>query len=496
MRTFVLKTLCTALVACSLAACNEDNSNNAPQNKTDINVLLTKIKSGTPLLTGTDIKNFGTTVDGTNQPVTIYNSGYGSDGFVNPNDSTQFYALTDRGPNADVVNGDKNIEKGEGKAFPTPDFAPNIGLFQIKDDGSITLLKTITLKRSTGTNMTGLPNPVNGATKEVAYVKNDNDAAYNKLLLVDPSKPYDKTANPTKTDAYGIDSEGLAVMKDGTFWVSDEYGPHIVHFDASGKELERINAFTTGEGSSTFKVNGKAVYLPAEFANRRANRGMEGLTITPDQEYLVGIVQSALYNPNSSTKKSSLTRIVRISLKTGAVEQFVYQQTDGDSNCGIVAIDKDNFYVIERDGDLLVDNKDAVKKIFKINLSSATNLQTLAANSTLMQDPKLGVTIGGKTLEQVSLTPDGWTTLTNNKIIPVTKTLYLDAVKNFSYPHDKLEGILLFPNGTIGLMNDDDFGIIPQSLNGKDYVKQKYLGATSTTLDTNRLYLYPAPKNP
>ncbi len=34
---------------------------------------------------------------------------------------------------------------------------------------------------------------------------------------------------------YGLDSEGLAALNDGTFWVSDEYRPHIVHYDANGK---------------------------------------------------------------------------------------------------------------------------------------------------------------------------------------------------------------------------------------------------------------------
>lgn len=38
-----------------------------------------------------------------------------------------------------------------------------------------------------------------------------------------------------ETDRYGLDSEGLVALKDGTFWVSDEYGPHIIHFDTTGK---------------------------------------------------------------------------------------------------------------------------------------------------------------------------------------------------------------------------------------------------------------------
>lgn len=32
-----------------------------------------------------------------------------------------------------------------------------------------------------------------------------------------------------------IDSEGLVFMSDGTFWVSDEYGPYVYHFGSGGK---------------------------------------------------------------------------------------------------------------------------------------------------------------------------------------------------------------------------------------------------------------------
>jgi hypothetical protein len=62
--------------------------------------------------------------------------------------------------------------------------------------------------------------------------------------------------------------------------VSDEYGPFIVHFDAKGKELERLSPFDAT--------------LPKELSMRSPNQGMEGLTITPDGTTLVGVMQSAL----------------------------------------------------------------------------------------------------------------------------------------------------------------------------------------------------------
>lgn len=37
-----------------------------------------------------------------------------------------------------------------------------------------------------------------------------------------------------------IDAEGLVLNDDGSFWVSDEYGPYIYHFSASGRMLQAI----------------------------------------------------------------------------------------------------------------------------------------------------------------------------------------------------------------------------------------------------------------
>src|SRR5262249_21185773 len=90
----------------------------------------------------------------------------------------------------------------------------------------------------------------------------------------------DLDGNVLPKDPNGYDPEGLVAGADGTVWVSDEYGPFITHFDATGKQVGRLSPF---DGT-----------LPRELAARVVNRGMEGLTITPDGSLLVGIMQSAL----------------------------------------------------------------------------------------------------------------------------------------------------------------------------------------------------------
>ena len=161
--------------------------------------------------------------------------------------------------------------------------------------------------------------------------------------------------------------------------------------------------------------------LPAEFANRRANRGMEGLTITPDQKTLVGIMQSTMYNPSKAVKNLDITRIVTVNLETGEIGQYLYKQDKTqNSNSEIVALSATEFLVIERDGGFLnggakAASPNAQKLIYKINLNNATNLETVTINGDLLQDDALGLTVAGKTLEELVLA-EGWEALAQQGI--------------------------------------------------------------------------------
>ena len=67
-------------------------------------------------------------IDGkTEAPFEIRNGGYGSAMTAHPSRLGEFYAMTDRGPNADFVGG----EYGSGKSFPVADYTPRIGHFRI-----------------------------------------------------------------------------------------------------------------------------------------------------------------------------------------------------------------------------------------------------------------------------------------------------------------------------------------------------------------------------
>jgi len=375
--------------------------------------------------------------------VKVYNGGFGSAVAADPNEPDVFYMLTDRGSN---VAGQAANSIIIGK----PDFDPQIGKFRLKD-GKLILEQTIELKNAAGAKLNGLPNPQGmGASGETAYDLNGQ--------VIAPS-------------ADGIDSEGLVRAADGTFWISDEYGPHIAHFDASGKTIERINPFGTGTGGRK---------IPAVFANRRANRGMEGLAITPDGKTLVGMMQSPMYNPTKAAVANSVVlRILTFDIATGATKQYAYlmENTSLTGVSDIVAVNGTTFLTIERDGLFGGDptNPAAFKKVFKIDLSNATDISDAANGAT-------GKLYNGKTVEELN----NQAGLAAAGITAVSKTQVLDLLKDLPsiYPHDKAEGLALLPGNILVISNDDDFGVVD---NGASGFAQKILPLTKS-VDRNRLY--------
>lgn len=412
------------------------------------------------------------------QQLEIRGGGFGSDAAAHPSNAKQFYTLADRGPNSDFEG-----VAGAGKQFLVPDYTPRIGLFEVQEDGQITKIKEILLKDPEGNPITGIPNPkAFGGTNEIPY-----DVA-GEPMTVNPALPYDEVTNPILADRYGLDPEGLAALTDGTFWVSDEYGPHLVHYDAEGVEIERINPFAHDERNNVM-VNGKPILLPAELAKRRANKSMEGLTTTPDQTTLVGIMESALDNPDKSVRQSALTRIVTINLKTGQIGQYIYRRNHAKYvNSGITAINDHEFYVIEHDRKFPLVDTNVEKHVYKIDIMDATDIETLADSETLKQSADLGLMVAGQTLEQYTAEGDvsGWEALSKLGIHPVKKTLAVDVLAAVAgYPHNKLEGMWLRQDGTLGLLNDDDFAMTDSDAG----VEHKYLDSDKTMIDTTHLYI-------
>jgi hypothetical protein len=112
---------------------------------------------------------------------------------------------------------------------------------------------------------------------------------------------------------------------------------------------------------------------------RTANKGMEGLAITPDGKTLVGIMQANLVNDPTGT-----VRIVTIDVASGTTHEYAYKLTAGSGISDIVAIDATHFLVDERDGKGLGDGSKAkVKQLYEIDLSGATDVKGVTNLSSL-----------------------------------------------------------------------------------------------------------------
>jgi len=177
-----------------------------------------------------------------------------------------------------------------------------------------------------------------------------------------------------------LDPESIRVSNDGrSVFISDEYGPYVYQFDRlTGL---RIRSFQLP--SSFYVSNLKPVgndEIADNTVGRTANKGMEGLAITPDGRTLVGIMQNALIqDANEGGAAKKLLRIVTIDIFSGRVtHQFAYLLTTGSGVSEIVAINNHEFLVDERDGDGRGNGDDAkIKQLFKIDLAGAVDIGAL-----------------------------------------------------------------------------------------------------------------------
>ena len=369
--------------------------------------------------------------------VKVFGGGFGSALAPDPRAPGYFYLLTDRGPNTDSNDADK-------KVFPLPRFTPQIGRFKLEGD-RLKLVKIIEITNAQGRKITGLPNPANGNTGEIAV---------------------DMQGRELGTDPDGLDSEGLVAMKDGSFWISDEYGPWLVHLNPQGRIIGRIGPFAGAKS------------LPKVLALRRPNRGMESLTITPDGKTLVGLMQNPVDNPDTGIRKTSrLNRLVTFDPQSGESKQYAYML---DATSAVVseiaAVTAHTFIVSERDqlfpGDPKSPSK--LKRIYKIDISQATDISDPA-------DGPNGKRVNGKTLEQLSDAE-----LKDAGIVPVTKEMVVDLLAlPGGYPHDKAEGLAVISDTMIAVSNDDDFGIVPD---GKGGIAAKRLPGANDMIDVNRIF--------
>lgn len=196
-----------------------------------------------------------------------------------------------------------------------------------------------------------------------------------------------------------LDPEGLVCTAAGDYYVSDEYGPYLYHFSATGTLLNVIRppaAFIpTRQGADSFSSNNPGAGQPAPkpanpVTGRQNNQGLEGLTLSPDGRTLFALLQSATRQDGGAGGDSATrghTRLLAYDLSGTApvlAGEYVlvlptYQQGNAvrvAAASEVAALNDHQLLVLARDGGGhgAGDPTSVYRRVLLYDLANATNL--------------------------------------------------------------------------------------------------------------------------
>jgi hypothetical protein len=294
-----------------------------------------------------------------------------------------FYMLPDRGYNVTGTTDFRarlyKLEIGF-NAAPDPKALP---VDERQKTVTATLAETILLKEGSGQPLTGLDPPQDGVRPASAGLPPMPQAA---------------------TGAISIDSEALALMSDGTFYIGDEYGPYIYRFSADGRLIAAIRppeAFVPKRnGKDSFSSNnpgpGAASPTPKNpDTGRQNNQGFEGLAVTPGGRFLVVALQSATRQDGGDAAETRrYTRMLYYDIsdpghptlaREHVVPLPVYDDARGRlrvaAQSELYALDETHSLLLCRDSGAGFGTDDATSRFRKIEILDTSNATNIAGSS-------------------------------------------------------------------------------------------------------------------
>lgn len=362
-----------------------------------------------------------------------------------------FYALSDRGPNKVAYTGGTAVDN-------TTSYPCRFQKFEITLD--------TTGPRANGVFASYAVNATLKGTTLFKTAKGDN------YIGISTAFAHDQTEN------LRLDPEGLRVAPDGSFWVSDEYGPWILHFDAKGNQIGSLAApagFRVAKEDST-----GAKEDAANTVGRTSNKGAEGLALTPDGNTLAVMMQSPLLQDSSTNGLFNRLMVYDLAHPGQAARQYVYPlDNNGLTVSEIVAVNNHQFLVDERNGK---GGKKGVKLLYLIDIAQDTLPTDLSATS-----------YDGATKERGlpgAVLPAGIVPLRKKLLADVGKILLAATPWPFSNASgvdslpDKIEGYAFGPDLPDGrhlllVTNDNDY-VTPDKAAGSGYPDYVFALAVDT----------------
>ena len=396
-----------------------------------------------------------------------------------------FYMLPDRGFN---VTGTSDYRARINKLFITfkplgdPTAAP---VAERQNSVAATLTDTILLTDAAGQSLTGLdPDGIRRAANGF------------------PDLPQ------ASNGRVSIDSESLALLPDGGFFIGDEYGPYIYRFSPTGRLLAAIRppeAFLPKrKGKEHFASNnpgpgGRAPEPPDPETGRANNQGFEGLTLTPPAgKFLVAALQSATrQDGGASPETRRYSRLVYYDVADREhprlVREYVvplplFETADGQRRVAaqseLLALDETFFLLLCRDSGNGYGTGGATSRYRSIDLLDTSRATNIAGSR---YDGTVPVAPNGKLV---------------NGVVPATLTRYIDInetaeLRKFGLhngePNDrnnlseKWEGMALAP--ALDPANPNDYFLFVT--NDNDFITQNgyqagtpYKDASGVEVDT------------
>ncbi|MET0418855.1 MAG: esterase-like activity of phytase family protein [Actinoplanes sp.] len=209
-----------------------------------------------------------------------------------------------------------------------------------------------------------------------------------------------------------FDVESIVKDRDGGYWIGDEFGPYLLHFDRAGRLLDAPVPLAGVVAPETAARTGGTATLGS-------SKGFEGMAASPDGRYLYPLLEGTVTgDPAGQLRFSEFDR------RGGAYtsKRWTYQLDDPAYAIGdAIAVDRNRFLIIERDNG---QGATAVhKKIYLAQKRGGALQKTLLVDLMNIANPrKLG----------------GFGT-------------------TFTFPFQTIEDVVILDNRTIAVLNDNNF---------------------------------------
>lgn len=306
-----------------------------------------------------------------------------------------------------------------------------------------------------------------------------------------------------------LDNEAVVRGRDGSFWISDEYGPYIYRYNSAGQMIGAIrppDAFIPiRSGVENFSSNnppagtsGPAVANPT--TGRQNNQGFEGLAISANGRTLTTLLQSATRQDGGTASSATRynTRMLTYDISNpdapALISEYVVQLPryfDPQAKSTLVAaqsemlqLNSHQFLVLARDsghGYSLADPTSIYRSIDIIDTNGATNIANTRYDGTTAVAPG-GNLVSGVTPVQYQ----AFININDNSQL-ARFGLHNGGPSNTNDLYEKWESMSLVP--TLNRARPNDFFLLVGSDN--DFVTQNgvmqgkpYADASGANVDT------------